>query len=676
MPRKQARIRTAKGTKIVIDFLWELAQSHLPERLFEWQNAGYPIEPDPAHTPKIVIWPFRGEPPLSGGLTALLAEPLRWLGPARTLVVTRFEPKGDKLSTWTSDLTQIDPGTFMPPQAERAAHVWGELSGDPAHGQLNVHFKPITGDQANWTFQGDLAQIAVKVIELSAELQTRLGISPPRAPDEPFDLTDPNVLAGFLGAWGELNIRYALIQAGYEDYADALDGAIRRIVSAALSGSRFACWAACRAMWSTATNLDAPHQSEAEAALVNLSSAFPRVAWPGLALSLLEWARNEPDRAADLLETAIEADPRVAVSWRLLAILYAETGEYEQALKACQEADTGRVADAPLYFLWGTLLLEGPDDSDESLTVTLNAFRAAEQGGLRAPELFLRLMDVNEALEDEASVWAAFEQLLQVDTDGGTLWQVIEDADSYDDFEPALAQLQAAIAATPNSYLLHAAYVRALIALGKHSEAGEQLATLLPLADDDYARAEVAQLALEAAAPDFEDAYGEVLDELENGAVATGEMTGLLTDALAREPNFADGAVTLALAYQSRGEADQALDVLHQALERLPDHLELTLTIADILWSRDDDDQAAQTLLDALARHPDDVALLARLGEYYAEDGEDDTAHQYLSRAEALDPRHPELARVHELIGLHWNMPEYDEDEESDLDAGDETDSD
>jgi len=658
----------------MIDFLWELAQTHLPERLFEWQNAGYPIELDPAHTPKIVFWPFRGEQPLTGGLTALLAEPLRWLGPARTLLVTRLEFRGDKLKTWTSDLAQIDPGMYLPAGAERAAHVWGELSGDPANAQLSVHFKPASGDPADWTFTGSLPQIAGQLIGLGTELQTRLGISPPRGPDEPLDLTDPVALAAFLNAWGELNIRYALIDAGYEEYNDALDGAIRRMVIAALSGSRYACWAATRALWPVVADLEAPHQSEAEAALVNLSSAFPRVAWPGLALSLLEWARENSDRAADLLEAAIEADPRVAVSWRLLAILYVETGEYEHALKLCQEADTGRVADAPLYFLWGVLLLEGPDDSDESLDAARDAFRAAEKGGLRAPELFLRLMDVNEGLDDEAATWEAFEQLIQVDSDGATLWQVIEDADSYDDFEPGLARLQTAIAATPNSYLLHAAYVRALIALGRHSEANEQLAALRPLADDDYARAEVAQLALESAAPDFEDAYGEVLDELESGTVANEDMIGLLTEALEHEPNFADGAVTLALAYQSRGEYDQALNVLNRARERLPDHLELTLTIADVLWSSDEDDQAAQTLQDALTRHPDDVALLARLGEYYAEDGEDETALLYLSRAEKLDPRHQELVRVREVIGLHWNMPEYDEDEESDLDADEDAD--
>src|SRR5579859_6865513 len=151
----------------MIDFMWELAQSHLPERLFEWQNAGYPIEPDPAHTPKVVFWPFRGEQPLSGGLTALLAEPLRWLGPARRLLVTRLEFKGDKLKTWTSDLAQIDPGMYLPPGTENAAHVWGELGGDAANAQLVVHFKPVTGEQSDWVFTGNLVQIAGKLIDLS-----------------------------------------------------------------------------------------------------------------------------------------------------------------------------------------------------------------------------------------------------------------------------------------------------------------------------------------------------------------------------------------------------------------------------------------------------------------------------------------------------------------------------
>ena len=651
------------------DYTWELTDSTLSERLYDWKSGGYPFDPtDSTRAPRLTIWPVRGEQPLCTGLTALIAEPFRWLGPGRLLIVTRVDPDG---GDWTSDMTQLDPESYVPPVVLDlpTARLWGEYAND----QLDLHLR-IGDEQHDWSLKGELLVIVTELLALGAELQSRLGINPPRPITQSLDITQSEALATILRAWGELNIRHALIQEGYEEYSDALKGAIRRMSTAALNGSAFACWVGCSALWPIAADFfEADYQEVAEETITDLASAFPRVALPGILLGLLAWADDDLPGAVDLFETAVEADPLVATGWLLLALAYSDGGDLEKAIAACTEADRGQVANAPLYYLWGDLLLmHNPGEDQPMLEAARHAFLEAETHGLRTADLYVRLMDVYEAKDDSASEWAAFQQLIDVDTDGGTLWQVVEDADNYDDFAPGLSALQTAIQARPDSYLLLAAYTRALIVLNRRVEALEALSYLRPLAHDDYARAEVAQLALEAAAPDFEDAYGELIDELENGVVADETMIGLLHDALAREPLFADGVVALGQAYESRSELAQAIALLTDARTRLPNHLELTLSLADLYWANDDDTQSVALLKQALADHPNDVALLARIGEYYIEINDAETAWSYLIRAEMLDPRHPELARVRETIGMTLES----DDEDIDLDADSETEDD
>ncbi len=663
------------------DFLWALSAAQLPEALFDWQRTIYGLQvpldaasraqTEPSIT-RLAVWSFRGEQPLASGLAALFTEYFRWLGPSVELLVTRFDQDETGVLPWASEMMQIDPENYLPEHLVSHAKLWGALSDDA----LEVHFAGQAGTES-WALHGDVAQIAAQLLDLVPHILGKLGINATHwTPEEPLDLADAQAFAGLLRGWGELNLRHALTNVGFDEYADAVAGAIRRMVSGAMTGSRFACWAACRALWPVAADDDAPHQIDAEDALVSLGSVFPRVAWPGIALSLLEWNRHEYERARDLLETAVESDARALQSWQLLALLYEETGDGARAIEVCREAIMGNVADATLYYNLGRLLLDQTEDDEQAEAALVEEARRmfveAEARGLATPDLYLRIMDACEALDDEPGLWAAFARLIQVDSDGGTLWGIIEDADTYDDFGPGLTLLQQAADSMPDAYEPLAAYVRALITLDRHAEAAETLPRLRQAATDDYARAETAQLALEAAAPDFEEAFGELVDEIESGELPDSGSIGLLTDALAREPAFADGAVTLAQCYQLHDQAELALQTLNAARAVLPDHLELVLSIADVLWSIDEDEQALDVMQDALAKHPDDVAILARLGEYYVEIGEDDKARELLRRAEAIDPRHPELMRVREEIALEMAGME-DDDVDVDVDMDDAT---
>jgi tetratricopeptide (TPR) repeat protein len=439
------------------------------------------------------------------------------------------------------------------------------------------------------------------------------------------------------------------------------------MLNAATIGSRFACWAATHALLSVAADGFSPHSDTAEEALVGMASVNPRSAWPSLALALLDWEHDDLDDAGELLETAVEADPRVVPAWALLSLRYADSGDITHAESVCREAIAGNVADPSIQFLLAGLLLDhgGQTEAEDESRVreALTLLEQAEVDGLADPAVALRAMDAAEALNQDEAVWTAFERILDYDKEGSTIWEIVEYANTYTDFTKGFALLRK-FAEEKQSYMHYAALAMALIRCERLDEAQAIVQTMRALASDDYARAETAQLALESADPAFEERFNELMADLDEGIIPDSAAIEFLVAALAAEPQFADGAVALAESYEARDEVDLAADVLAKARKELPNHLELVLATADLLWLLDEDEEALALLLQANASHPEDVAILARLAEYYFEIGDDEQSRLYIERAEALDPTHPEFLRVEEQIADAL----VDEDEFSDQD--------
>lgn len=646
------------------DSIWFFPVASFPDAVYDWQRMSHNLQYR-GEGPRLTVWPFQGEQPLASGLAALLGEFFRWRGPDYRLLVTRFGQDAQGDLTWDSTMLNIAPLNFLPTYVFGSAQVWGELDGDT----LTITFQN-GADQQSWALTGELADLINDLIALVPQILGRLGIRTDDGwqPKEPLDMLDSGALQKLLSAWGELNIRYELMKVGLDEYSDALQGAIRRMQDAALIGSRFACWAASHALAQVACAPTTDYQAEAEAALVSLGSVYPRVAWPTIILALIDWEGGAYEHAAELLESAIEADPRVVSAWALLTLVYEEINEFERAETLCREAINGNVADPLIYYRLACLLLDhaGEDSANDESRVleAVELLEKAELDGLVDPRVPLRLMDAFESLDDQDSLWAAFERVLAYDQDGSLIWQIVEDAGTYQDFSPGLEKLHNAAAAR-QSYELYAVLARGFIQLERPDEALALLPTLRGLAADDYAKSETAQLALEAASPDFEAQFGQILSDLDEGMIPDSSVLDFLHEALAKEPAFAEGAVALTESYSARDEMDSALLVLDQATELLPDHIELLLAKADLLWELDRDVDAEALLLDAEKRFPQDVALLSRLAEYYFELGNDDNARDYLERAEALDPLNPEYLRVQEHIAeqLSADDEEYGADE-------------
>jgi tetratricopeptide (TPR) repeat protein len=631
------------------DLLWFFPDAQFPEPLYEWQRISL------AHLYRgkgapLTFWSFSGPQPLAGGLTALLGEYFRWRGPDYRLLVTRMSETEDGDPSWDSTMLQIAPTNFLPSFVLNSAQLWGELNENGLHITLQN-----AGQTQQWTLSGSLVQITTDLIALVPQIFARIGLrsSTDWNPPEPLDITDDGILEALLKSWGEINIRYELVNNGLEQYTDALTGALRRLQNASKVGSQFACWAAARAVLPIVADELIPHQAEAESILLDLGSVYPRCAWPCIALTLLNWANDDQQRAAELIESAIEADPRVLSGWQYAAILYSEMYEFDRAEQVCREAITANVADALIYFRLGVLLVDHPaDDPNEDenrLREALVMFREAEERGLSDPAVSLRMMDVYEALDEADLMWAAFKQLVEIDHLAITVWQVADDAENYEDFTQGVSILRAA-ADAKGTYDLRATLTRALIRIDQRDAALTEIERLRSLATDDYEKTETAQLYLEATNPDFEAQFIQIVAELSEGLIPDSTIIDFLHDAIAKEPYFADGAVALAEAYLARDEYEPARLVLDESLKLLPDHIELILEKADLLWAMDQDQGAADLLTETLQRHPEDVAILARLGEYYFEIDEDANAREYLTRAEAYDPRHPELVRVQEYI--------------------------
>jgi tetratricopeptide (TPR) repeat protein len=653
------------------DLLWLFPNAEFPHAVYDWQRMTTDLTYR-GKGPRLTLWPFQGEQPLASGLSALFGEFFRWRGTDYQLLTTRYGQADSGDLTWDASMLQIAPANFAPSHVVGSAQLWGEytlIGSGAATLQITYQYQD---DTQTWQLEGELASIIDGLIGIVPQVLGRLGIRTDSdwQPEEPIDLTDSAALANLLAAWGELNIRHELISTGFDEYSAELEAAIQRMLDAALVGSRFACWAATHALALIACDVDAPQQGIAQDALVSLGSVYPRVAWPTVVLGLIAWQDMDYEHASALLESAVEADPRLIASWNLLALLYEDMNEFDRAEEVCREALKGNITHPTIYFRLGVLLLDhagdDPDADEARVREAINLLTQAEAQGLADPSVPLRLMDAYEALDETDALWAAFERVLAYDRDGLVIWQIVEDADTYEEFDPALERMEKHLESKP-AYDLAAAVVHALNKLDRRDEAAARIPRLRELAaDDDYAKAETAQLALEAADPDFEDSFDQIQSDLEEGLIPDSSIIDFLHDAIAKEPTFADGAVALAESYSARDESEAAMLVLNEALKQLPDHLELILAKADLLWETDHDAEAEALLLETEQRHPEDVALLARLAEYYHEAGNDERSMDYIDRAEVIDPRNPELQRVQEhiMLSLAADYEELDEDEQ------------
>lgn len=375
-------------------------------------------------------------------------------------------------------------------------------------------------------------------------------------------------------------------------------------------------------------------------------------------------AGEEADALRQLQRTIARFPERVEL--RLgLAELHRRAGNAQEMVDALQEAIGESVADAALYFVYGSLLaslrqsglvvsrfilIEARDRQPERMTE--EAAAAFEAGLALEPERADMLQRYLLLLIErgDARLWPAFERLLALDDTGEQVRAVVESFVLLEDFDEGIALLEAAVAANPERADLRVNLASALLYADDTDAAAVQLEAAHELTDDEHLLAEIERLSLVADDPEFEMRLGELTELVDAGRALSSRDIEYLEAAIESAPSFLAVHLLIARAFVNQGQTARALEALLDAQTELPDEPEILELLARVLWESGETDLAFDYLNKGLAAHPEDVPLLALTGRYLFEQGQDEEARALLSRAQSLNPRNRALREVQRLI--------------------------
>ena len=428
----------------------------------------------------------------------------------------------------------------------------------------------------------------------------------------------------------------------------------------------------------TASVLRRDHAEEADARLreavgsylaairadAGLAAAEERVLY--VAAELVE--RDASERAIEILEDLIVANPRAWRAHYLLGELRREAGLTSQAVVAFElsnslqplaDADVVRLArlyvesDAPdsaaaklrrvkvgspaygeAQAELGALLLAKGDAAG-----AVGALERAREAGERGGPTLARLGQAYARAGDTTKARATFEEALRVEDAG---WLVPASYAAYlhgeGDLTHATELYRKASdrGAPPTTRLNHA---RALIVIDRHGAALEELRTVLAASPDAETAAQARRLLFGLERPEDEHRLEEA------GQVAVGAREGdveeareTLTRITASAPDLWEAHFGLGLTARRAGDAAAAEAAFRRALEILPDQPDAEHELGVALLMLGKIDEAVLSLEEASHHRPDDPGFLADVGFGYMVSGNLYVARSRLERARALDP--------------------------------------
>lgn len=116
------------------------------------------------------------------------------------------------------------------------------------------------------------------------------------------------------------------------------------------------------------------------------------------------------------------------------------------------------------------------------------------------------------------------------------------------------------------------------------------------------------------------------------------------------EPDFASSWADLAHAYKKLGNVEEADAAFRRALVLEPDNLDLIWHLGELYLDEKKFDVAIQVFEDAVERNPNSAELNMYLGSAYLESGDVRQAEIFISKAEQLDPDHPGILSVRNIL--------------------------
>ena len=221
----------------------------------------------------------------------------------------------------------------------------------------------------------------------------------------------------------------------------------------------------------------------------------------------------------------------------------------------------------------------------------------------------------------------------------------------------------AAIALTPQDWLLHANYAQLLEAAGSNDQAAAQwqaVARLLPQAAQPWASlGRLARLAGDLAQAEHFLSQGlkrqpdsvETLTEfgiLEAGRGATEEARRYFLSALRRQPGFSAARVNLGLLLARGGDATGAAAQYREALRWHTNNVDALVDLANLLGTHGEASEAMNLYEQAVRLQPENPVVRYNLGRLLAANNR---AAEAVTNLEVALQQRPELAEIHFELG-------------------------
>lgn len=624
---------------------------------------------------RIGFWPITSEDPrLSMGIASVLALLLeRW--PA-IITYRLFAKLEDSLQNyeWSLSQSQFSVDDWQPEGLDENVAVWGELT-TPSSGvllKLNIENDLADTDDSDnevrtLEYQADnLSGLMALLPTIAADIAQEVKIESIITPI-PFEQSGEGHIRPLLSDLFDWDIQLLLALWGKPWPEAEIEALHRRLVAAAKAAGRD--WSAWAAASATAYAMHPGFGTLAET-LVPLSlEMLETLEYNALAATVIASAlfnHGATQEAFDILEYAVESNPKSTVAWSSLAVLYRRSGRFDDAVDAIQAAIKENVADAATYVRYADLLYR-IDQEDWSIEEFLlcdpvkvkhnplkwEIVEALEEALRQEPDRLeilqlqlLRLIPLG--ITDR--LWEGFMRLVLADTEANLVRAVVDALYDVRDVRPGIAILEDQRRQVPDRVDLLINLANLYLIAEDEAKAQAVLQEAERLTDDAGYLADIGRLMLSAEDPEFEMSIAELAEVVDAGNAIEVSDVDYLEEIVERVPTLTEAYIILAKAYLIWDEEGTALEVLLDGQKHLPEDPELIEQLARILWQTGEQALAFDYLDKGVQSNPDAVALLALSGQYLFEDGQADAARMLLSRAEALAPRHPVLEEVKQKI--------------------------
>ena len=218
----------------------------------------------------------------------------------------------------------------------------------------------------------------------------------------------------------------------------------------------------------------------------------------------------------------------------------------------------------------------------------------------------------------------------------------------HDELASAYAELEAHADENPVAY---ACMARMAVEEGDIERAEQRIADCRARIDaSSHLEPRLQAMELMIALPGFEESIAELRLSLSANQSVSEKDISYLETVCELAPGILDTYLILATCYAFSGDGDAALEVLLEAEETLGGNAVLANSIAQVYASVGQPQAAVDKLNEGMAAFPHDANLRLQVATMLIMNGQMDDARDYIAIAEAIDPSHPTLHEVRQLI--------------------------